>query len=834
MVNVYYLFYLGTTWPLTGQTYKKVAPHYGGDLAISWEKESGQQFYRAKLSGNLKFVGADYDYIMSQPFDTRIYIQIRQSAVSPIENYRAWTELWSGSFMRTDCEIDEEDKIITVQPEALDRYTDVLAGLEKEYNIAGLPVSNLPVSVMKRPLIQVYKAGDSVISCFLSQMYWEQDVITSTTDDNALKNTYHFEEVSRIGEVQITAQGGASTAYNGLYLGNITKQGENEVGTFQKAGTNYSIVYARLVTGGVVAETYTFRSGSSNIYSYTGTGKMEDKEITFSPASGQAGSLKADMQVIPLYMRYLVDLDEVEGKVTSPLPADDIVENNRNYKRVVAYDIDTIVVSTNFSDEPTEWGMSDDGRYFLPPGNGAGYYPVARSTWKYMSLWFRFYDFDWILEEDGRAPFMLNDTYPISSVISTLLAQFAPGVTHKATTDYSQFLYAETNPVSGQSFTLSISPKSNVTAGEYQDPASKANITLQDVLTMLANVYKCYWFIDENNRFRIEQIEWFRNGGKYQGSAEVGYDLTAMKNTRNGKSWDYATKKYSFGKIEMPERYQFSWMDSVTEIFEGRAIEMISGYVDKGNVEEVQVSKFTSDIDYMLLNPGQISDEGFALLASVEMNALRVPDSPGFGSSVTSGGYSPKKTINPAAAGRSVTINVRINTSESAVWQPVAYVGGVANNVGSQVNASGDVTQSTTFTLPANTTEIAVRSVSGSFTVDFYALYVPGVYELPFTQFTDAQGIQYRLQNGLLAFVNLQPTYWRFDMPARSLKINGQTYSAFSVQRHKEQEVVVPCRETIPDPMKVVKTSVGNGQIESFSLNLSSRVAEAKLVYDTE
>jgi hypothetical protein len=56
-------------------------------------------------------------------------------------------------------------------------------------------------------------------------------------------------------------------------------------------------------------------------------------------------------------------------------------------------------------------------------------------------------------------------------------------------------------------------------------------------------------------------------------------------------------------------------MDDVTEAFTGRPIRMISPYVDEGSTEEVTVSKFTSDVDFMLLNPQGVSKDGFVLLA---------------------------------------------------------------------------------------------------------------------------------------------------------------------------------------------------------------------------
>lgn len=733
MINVTYRFYLSTSETFSTSTARRVAPIYGDDLAIEWAKESGEQFYRAKLSGNLSFVGADYDWIMSQAFDTVIYVTIRQSSNSPVENLKTWATLWSGSFMRTDATIDTDNKIFTVQPVVVDEYEDVIAGLDKEYNLVTLAPVVQPVTIQKRPLIQVYIPGDNIVSCFLSQMYWEQDVTKAVTDENALTSTYHFSRASRFAEIMVTAQGGASTALSGLYVGSITAgasgSGVLEQGTFRKSGTNYNIQYIRQTTNAEITEVYYFYNGSALLYSYVGSDSISNKQITLNPSTGLTGSLLLDINVVGVYMRYLVNVTMINDVECFPIPSNDIVENNRNYKYCCGYDVDLAVISDNLSDEPTEWGMNDSGKYFLPPGTGVGYYPIGRSLWQNASLWFHFYALDWVLEEKARAPFVLRDNYELASVINVLLQEFAPGITHEATTAYSQFLYSSTNPISGHSFSLSITPKTNIINGEYQDPTNKAVITLRNIMDALANMYKCYWFVD-GGKFRIEQIQWFRNGGSYTGSPVVGFDLTKMTNVRNGKAWDYQMAKYSFDKIEMPERYQFSWSDDSTDLFDGNPIDIVSNYVEKGNIEEIQVTKFTSDVDLMLLNPSAISEDGFAIFAAIDDGA--------------------------------------------------------------------------------------------------------GGWKLPFVNFIDNDNVSHIMQNGLLAFAMLQENYWRYDMPARYMKINGVQMSALSIQRGKEQEVVVPVESNIPDPMKIVKTSLGNGQIESFSLNLSSRMAEAKLRYDTE
>ena len=102
--------------------------------------------------------------------------------------------------------------------------------------------------------------------------------------------------------------------------------------------------------------------------------------------------------------------------------------------------------------------------------------------------------------------------------------------------------------------------------------------------------------------------------------------MTLELNTRNNKPWAFGRDKYTFEKPDMPERYQFGWMDDVTQPFDGFPIEMVSKYVNLGQIEDVSVAQFTSDIDYILLNPNEISKDGFVLLAAyLDGNDYKLP-----------------------------------------------------------------------------------------------------------------------------------------------------------------------------------------------------------------
>ena len=712
-----------------------VHPNYKDDLAKEYELETNQRFYRAKLSGKLSFIRDDYDYINNKPFDTTFLLLIEKSN----DGGKTWTSYYSGQFMKTDCTFIDYDKKVTVQPDTIDEYNDVLAGLEKEYNLITLAPAIQRITINKRPLIQIYVPGDSIVSCFLGGTNWEQDA-NATTDQNALVRTYHFALCNILKEIQITSHG-SPAVISGLYTGRMATGATPGVFTgnlYPELNVNYYIfISQQTIDGtpfGIALVEIRRRSDDVAMFRYqkatTAPFDTLEFDLTAVEGSGATGTMHADMKSYNIYARYLVDVDKIGDLDTYPLPTDDIVDNNRNYRRAIGYAIDVAFISNNFSDTPTEWGLADNGKYFAPPYSiyGQTFYPIARSTWRYASLWFGFYLMDWILEEQARKAYTLRDAFPVASCISVLLNQIAPGIKHEATAEYSQFLYGSSNPISGLTFRLLVSQKTNIINGEYQQPAQKAPTTLQQFTNMLRDCFKCYWYID-GGKFKIEHIQFFKNGGSYGGGAIISRDLTKEINLRNGLPWAFNTSEYSFDKVDLAERYQFEWMDDVTTPFEGLPIQVISKYVTPGKIEEINISNFTSDIDMMLLNPGNMSSDGFALFA-------------------------------------------------------------------------------------------AVPPTSGS------------QWILPFTRQT-INGVEYFLQNGYLAFINLQSPYWMYDLPARRVSVNGSEVYAYGIERKKKQTFSFPATDD-PNPMQLIKTYIGNGQVDKLSVNLHSRSIKATLKYDTE
>ena len=151
-----------------GANTRAAKPNYNNDLAIEYALEQNEEFYRGKLSGKLTFQKGDYAYIKMAAFDTQFDVEIFIS----YNGVQTWASYWKGKFFKTDCEFNDDDQTAIVTPTLNDRYNDVLAGLDKEYNLIDLSPVIQQIKLDKRPMIQVYVPGQTVIGCFLSGM-WE-------------------------------------------------------------------------------------------------------------------------------------------------------------------------------------------------------------------------------------------------------------------------------------------------------------------------------------------------------------------------------------------------------------------------------------------------------------------------------------------------------------------------------------------------------------------------------------------------------------------------------------------------------------------------------------
>ena len=807
---------LSQRWNITigSVTYESNAVLTEG-AALVWSQVSDQVFHRNELNGQIMFQDVDYQNIMGADFDTLIQVDFEERIDG------TWTNQYSGTFTRTDCEVDEDNEIITVTPKTLDRYTNIMDAIEKKYNIVDLVPMTQQMDFVKRPIVQIYLAGSSRIMNYVGGSWWEQDVLDPTTDDDVIRNTYFF----GLGVFSFIVPGvgdGLSPDVSGQY-------GEGSLGTdeivyayyrsdgvyrFSLRGQGDS--YGVTLSAGTLVDPDDYNSiwdSGTDLWVYIGQ-NSDDKHVfertdgdalletfdTLTHVSGATNTADLTLASVELYGNevYRWELTQVSGNVpvyiapfsemlnsypyfsraatftsltdsssqikvfgtvaygrlltnslthdipnviaddtlfttaTFPQPDSDIVPRNENFPRVLPLYIDDITLSDDNQTSVENYGrFADDalhfaGNYHVQQTNANPIYPILPSDWAEYSIWIDFPTWLQNVQTDSTTE-TINHVYKFANVAKYILAEVDSGLTHEENSGHSDFFYGSSNTIRGTRRYPFIAPKSNILVADYDKPASKAEITLKEFFTMLRDVFNVYWDVTLDNKLIFEHIDYFDNGGTYTGT-NLGVDLTKLYEPKTGKQRTFGTNKYNFEKEQLHEIRRYEWMDEASAVFEGSDMVFTNNYVEQGSIKDINISRFSADIDYALVQVNDINKDGFFL----------------FDANLTSGRY----------------------------------------------------------VLPLL-----------SKTVDLVA---------------------YSAQNGYLAMFWLQENYLKYDLPALNVTINGTATTASSVKKNKVQEISTTFDVPIVEPIRLVVTEIGNGKIETLTRDLSENTRKLKLKHGTE
>lgn len=624
MIPPKYKFYISKN----GGDKVEVNPHYK-ELNKKYAKESGQEFFRISLDGKINLFGSDYELVRNSGLEDQMILIIDKYN----RTSGKWIEYYKGEFNKTDCKLDYEKKSCELKTTALDEYNDVVNKYENTYDLIKLAPAISRINLHKRSLMQVYVRGANSISNFFGGIYWEDDVNEVIDNHNDLINKYYFSYIKAGNEFYI--RNASISDVNGVYAGTN--------GYWSKWNPGYTCKM-ELVDG---SPTYWIRlyRNSDNTLLY----QSEKRWAVSDPDNKYIGRNNIKMVnvnnssdtftiespfVYHIYRRLLCDVDTVEDsegvKNTYSLPSDDFVTDNRNYKKCIGLTGGMFFCTSRAVDEPTRYGLNDYNQYFtnefIPSTAGIGRpLPISRNSWANASLWYVYDSYYSLFEQRLRKQYTLRDSYSIAAAIKALLKEIDPTLQHEATAEYSRFLYDTTVPMSMARFYVHITQKTNILKGEYDQPAQKAEVSLEDIMKMLRDCFRCYWYI-EDNKFKIEHISFFMRGGSYSYNTSIQLDFTKLVDRFNKKLSSYFQSEVEYDKTDLNQRYEFGWMDDVTDLFGGVTIDVKSNYVQKDKTEEINISQFSSDVDYMLFNPSNFSDDGFALLCPIKNgSSLELP-----------------------------------------------------------------------------------------------------------------------------------------------------------------------------------------------------------------
>lgn len=605
---------------------ESVEPHFK-DLNKKYAKESGQEFFRVSLDGKINLFGTDYEIVsQSNIEDQLVFIVDKYNNTS-----KKWVEYYKGEFNKTDCKFDHDKKKCELKTTTIDNYTEVMNKYENTYDLIKLAPEISKINLHKRSLMQVYVRGANSITNFFGGIYWEADVNTAIDSHDELVNKYYFAYIKAGNEFEI--KGASLSDINGVYAGtnNSWQRWSGYSAYAFQTGVDTGYVYIKRNSDNkdlyISSTEVRIRFDSGNIY-------LPTSSITFNAIEGNGvvtGTCRADnVFIYHIYRRLLCDVDTVtdsEGtKNTYNLPSDDFVTDNRNYKKCIGLKGGLFFCTSRAVDEPTKYGLNDYGQYFtdqfIPSSTGLGRpLPISKNSWANASLWY-VYDITYeMFEERLRKQYTLRDSYSIGAAIKAILKKIDPTLSHEPTAEYSQFLYGTTNPLGLARFYVYITQKTNILKGDYDQPAQKAETSLEELMKMLRDCFRCYWYI-EDNKFKIEHVYFFMNGGSYSSRSSYQLDFTKLTDQFNKKLSSYFQSEVEYDKTDLNQRYEFGWMDDVTDLFGGVTIDVKSNYIQKDKTEEINIGQFSSDVDYMLFNPTNFSEDGFALLCPVKNGSL--------------------------------------------------------------------------------------------------------------------------------------------------------------------------------------------------------------------
>lgn len=208
--------------------------------------------------------------------------------------------------------------------------------------------------------------------------------------------------------------------------------------------------------------------------------------------------------------------------------------------------------------------------------------------------------------------------FTLGTAIRELLQEVAPNIRFIESTEFSSFLYPETQSINMGTDTIFTEPYiyfthiSNLQAGLFDIEAQKIEVSLNDIFDLLQKAFQVYYFIDDDGYLHLEHISWFYGKNK---SNNIQLDTTLIKDEYTKTIFDYGQ-----GIVKADDSYLYSAIsftsdtDESSELFntiEINCLESTCALLDK---KEITFSKFRTDVDKIYAEAKDQSDELVMLL----------------------------------------------------------------------------------------------------------------------------------------------------------------------------------------------------------------------------
>lgn len=594
-----------------------IEPHYKS-LSKKYERQSDTLLFTESLSGTITLVGRPAVAVYS---DYSINREFLISILRYDDDKQDGYIYYSGSFFRTDCKYDVYKEQLTIS--SLTWHNSVNLLLERQEDTVDIlkkPIALTTLSIQKRPYIQIYCSGSGTIANIsASGAYWEEQVTEPITDADELASMqYKNNTWIGVAKIRNTYLGGTvdvAEDVQGTYLA-IMDSRPQSLDSMDIVYTHANGLYTLQTTNRSDIGKVTRISDGAIIYQATDStrGMYIDSNGRYTKlAVIGRGSLGGYMYE-EVWSRLIHNNSSSGARLNKNT---DIADVNSNYTRASEFSITaSLVINTDITDEPSIYGQTSAGLYYQPVAGTTKYFPIDKSNWgDEYSVWVDSSIIDSISGDPETAQrYDMKDAYSVGAVIRILLEEITPNIEFKESTQSSIFLYGNTSVVSGyDAFRLYLTQITNILKGQYDAAAKKLEITFKELMELLAQIFECYWYVDQNNILHIEHISWYINGGSYDDTGKsVAYDLTTLRDRYNKVPLSYFQGEVSYDKNLLPSRYEFGWSEEATDLFKCN-LSISSRYVQRDKVETVAPNA-SVDIDFMLANPNTYSSDGIAMM----------------------------------------------------------------------------------------------------------------------------------------------------------------------------------------------------------------------------
>lgn len=606
-------------------------PSYSEGFAVRYTDQPGQVFKRKTVDGELRFFGADFLWIMAKGVNQMLYLSIKDDEGSVVVECQ---------FTRRQGTTNYDNSIFTVTPTVVDGYETILTALDREVNWLHYYPDHSEVEIPVMPIIQIYEAGSTKITCYSYGHWWTQTVENPTFLHSKLLQDFVFGDKTEVWTAMTTDPTLSSYQFSPTTY--LSDDGLMRIVEQRQANPDYDpiepwidppFLYRWAIVDVLSGDTLY----AEPEYNHPEMSTTDSLFRNFLEDPAQTKTLR--MRRRKFYMRMVsANGDAQEWTMVKP---DDIMPKSI-YRFAVQLDPtymgeDGVIAFGGIEDEEnrytgsmphfTGWPKTPENHptpgyeYVAPTSLNADCVPLDPDSWDGFSYWFMptAQHAEWVSAERYTYRHILKDAYRLHGVIAAMLRGANIPLQHELT-DSSFF--------TGGMATY-LTPKGNILTWGYDNPVSVSGITLGQLLETLKKVFKVYWHVD-GGRLKMEHISWYMRGGQATGEPTLNLDLTATFERRRIKNLDFELNTVQYDALNLPFGMSYAWADESSQMFKGWGIQY-HGATYPGidlTVEEERAELVSADLQHALVNPDRYAKEGLFVINAVRSlgaSGLSVP-----------------------------------------------------------------------------------------------------------------------------------------------------------------------------------------------------------------